>query len=388
MRHYETLHGPTNVYIVNELLPFDLFDFMSHYKEKITTEVVAVVLRELLEALQFLQSKRVAHRDLKPENVLLEVTRNEIVVKLCDFNLCALLPENSSALGTFVGSPGFFAPEALLTPSFCAFKADVFSFGCIALELLTSSKFFSELWIAAYSCLQTVEAPLFSQTIRRATQTAHSEVVRLHCKTNACIGDVVIHALALQPALRASAAALRANVWICKASKFAAADLLNGRQQRKFIDVPSTLTLLVAAPSVSGQLERAPTSPSAAAVAAVTAAATATATAAAAAAAATGALNNTSLPSPAVPGASRKKSTQFALSAAEPDIQVRSPATTIKLPSSVLSLAASNITQRSRRRLTVTGNGVAAEECCARGGAAASAVVTPPPLARRGTLLI
>jgi serine/threonine protein kinase len=371
VRHYETLHGPTNVYIVNELLPFDLFDFMSHYKEKITTEVVAVVLRELLEALQFLQSKRVAHRDLKPENVLLEVTRNEIVVKLCDFNLCALLPENSSALGTFVGSPGFFAPEALLTPSFCAFKADVFSFGCIALELLTSSKFFSELWIAAYSCLQTVEAPLFSQTIRRATQTAHSEVVRLHCKTNAYISDVVIHALALQPALRASAAALRANVWICKASKFAAADLLNGRQQRKFIDVPSTLTLLVATPSVSGQLERAPTSPSAAAVAAATAAD------------ATGALN-TSLPSPAspVPGASRKKSTQFALSAAEPDIQVRSPATTIKLPSSVLSLAASNITQRSRRRLTVTGNVVAAKECCA------SAVVTPPPLARRGTLLV
>jgi len=213
----------------------DLYEFMSRYKDRLTPVVAAVVLRELLEGLKFLKRRRIAHRDLKPENVLVDVAKNEVVVKICDFNLCAFLPPESSILSGFVGTTGFFAPEVLLTGSFCALKADVYSFGCIALEVLTSPKFFSGVWMAAFACVQTVDAPNFSQAVRLATTEAHREL-RKHGVGALC--DAVLHALALQPALRATPASLRANAWIAGASKFQAADTLNDRQPRKFVDVP------------------------------------------------------------------------------------------------------------------------------------------------------
>ena len=234
--HHEALHGSRNLYIINELLPMDLYDFLGRFKDRITPVVAAVVLRELLDGLRFLEGKRIAHRDLKPENVLVEVTRNEVVVKICDFNLCAFLPPSSSILTDFVGSPGFFAPEVLLTRSFCALKADMYGFGCIALEMLATPKFFSGVWMSAFACIQTIDAPNFSQAIKHATAEAQKEL-RRHGLPQ--LSEALLHALALQPALRASATALRANAWLAGASKFQAADVLNDRQHRKVIEVPA-----------------------------------------------------------------------------------------------------------------------------------------------------
>lgn len=58
------------------------------------------------------------------------------LVKLIDFGLCtkAMTPEYD-ALRDFCGSPGFFAPEMLLADSYDGFKADVWSVGCILLEV-------------------------------------------------------------------------------------------------------------------------------------------------------------------------------------------------------------------------------------------------------------
>lgn len=245
VRHFETLHAAHNLYIVNEILPMDLFEFMGRYKDKVTTTVAAVLIRELLDGIIYMESKRIAHRDLKPENVLVEVTRNEIVVKICDFNLCAILPENSSILNTFVGSPGFFAPETLLTKSFCALKADVFSFGCIALELLVSSTFFSGVWMAAFTCIQTADAPGFSQAIKKATVAVNQEISRQFTPD---ITNLMLQSLSLQPLLRANAASIRSNSWLISASKFQAADILNDRTRRKYVDVPSPLLLPRATP--------------------------------------------------------------------------------------------------------------------------------------------
>jgi len=179
-------------------------------------------------------------RDLKPENILVDLTKNEVVVKICDFNLCAFLPPDSSILCDFVGSPGFFAPEALLTRSFCAIKADMYSFGCIALEMLASAKFFSVTWMEAFACTQTCDAPNFSQAIKHATAAAQQELRRQH---NSAMVDGIMSALLLQPTLRATPTALRCNSWITGASKFQAADTLNERQPRKVVDLPSPVSM-------------------------------------------------------------------------------------------------------------------------------------------------
>lgn len=60
----------------------------------------------------------------------------ENLVKLIDFGLCtkAVTPQDHM-LRDFCGSPGFFAPEILLHESYDGLKADVWSLGCILLEV-------------------------------------------------------------------------------------------------------------------------------------------------------------------------------------------------------------------------------------------------------------
>lgn len=54
------------------------------------------------------------------------------LVKIIDFGLCT---KATSALHDFCGSPGFFAPELLLHESYDGLKADIWSIGCILLEV-------------------------------------------------------------------------------------------------------------------------------------------------------------------------------------------------------------------------------------------------------------
>lgn len=62
------------------------------------------------------------------------------LVKLVDFGLCTkAVTSEHDALRDFCGSPGFFAPEMLLADSYDGFKADVWSVGCILLEVRSTA---------------------------------------------------------------------------------------------------------------------------------------------------------------------------------------------------------------------------------------------------------
>lgn len=60
----------------------------------------------------------------------------EHLVKLIDFGLCTkAVSSPDHMLHDFCGSPGFFAPEILLHECYDGMKADVWSLGCILLEV-------------------------------------------------------------------------------------------------------------------------------------------------------------------------------------------------------------------------------------------------------------
>jgi serine/threonine protein kinase len=94
----------------------------------------------------------VCHRDLKPENILLvfDTKAGKLVdLKLCDFGLSTRF-QSKQRLTDFCGSPGFFAPEMLTEGSYLGDKADVWSVGCILLELVLGHERFCDIWMSAY----------------------------------------------------------------------------------------------------------------------------------------------------------------------------------------------------------------------------------------------
>ncbi|KAH8094328.1 protein kinase [Aureococcus anophagefferens] len=66
----------------------------------------------------------------------------------------------------FCGSPGFFPPEMVTAPDYDPFKVDVWSVGCVALELLLGRQWFSDRWLPASKL--TGDRPEFAEALALA----------------------------------------------------------------------------------------------------------------------------------------------------------------------------------------------------------------------------
>lgn len=98
-------------------------------------EVILVITKEILIALEYLHNQGKIHRDLKSQNILLNQSGE---VKLTDFGVSTQLSSNFSRRNTTVGTPYWMAPEVILNNNGGhSYKADIWSLGCCAYELFT-----------------------------------------------------------------------------------------------------------------------------------------------------------------------------------------------------------------------------------------------------------
>uniref|UniRef100_A0A3Q3F7C9 Trio Rho guanine nucleotide exchange factor b n=1 Tax=Labrus bergylta TaxID=56723 RepID=A0A3Q3F7C9_9LABR len=105
----------------------------------LTEEKVALYLRDILEALHYLHSWRIAHLDLKPENIVVEHAFSQPVIKLTDFGDAAQLnPSSSSYIHPLLGSPEFSAPELVLGQP-ASLLSDLWSLGVVTYVLLSGA---------------------------------------------------------------------------------------------------------------------------------------------------------------------------------------------------------------------------------------------------------
>ena len=102
---------------------------------------VIALLRDVARALQYAHERGVVHRDIKPDNVML--SGGAAVV--ADFGIAKAVrvAQGSGATagltqtGTGIGTPAYMAPEQAIGDPSTDHRADIYSFGCLAYELLT-----------------------------------------------------------------------------------------------------------------------------------------------------------------------------------------------------------------------------------------------------------
>ncbi|MBA0739595.1 hypothetical protein Gogos_012851, partial [Gossypium gossypioides] len=90
---------------------------------------------ETADALSYLHASKTIHRDVKTNNILLD---NNFTVKVADFGLSRLFPTNVTHVSTAPqGTPGYVDPEYHQCYQLTE-KSDVFSFGVVLVELISS----------------------------------------------------------------------------------------------------------------------------------------------------------------------------------------------------------------------------------------------------------
>jgi len=112
----------------------DLHQMIKSQKRSLSLAVARRWSRELLDGLAFLHSISIVHRDLKPSNLLIF---KDMTLKLGDFGLAREAEElEAIPVRREICTLWYRAPELIMGDTFYNSRIDVWSAGCIMLEML------------------------------------------------------------------------------------------------------------------------------------------------------------------------------------------------------------------------------------------------------------
>jgi serine/threonine-protein kinase len=144
--------------------------------------------REIADALQYAHEHDVVHRDIKPENILLSGGH----ALVADFGIARAISNargmKLTETGLFVGTAAYMSPEQASGETPVDARADVYSLGCVAYEMLTGTPPFDGPTRLAVIAKHSAEAAAPVRTRRATVEQA--------------IDDAVLKALAKAPADR------------------------------------------------------------------------------------------------------------------------------------------------------------------------------------------
>ncbi|CDO96888.1 unnamed protein product [Coffea canephora] len=115
-----------------------------------TRQKICIGIAKGLSFLHDESALKIVHRDIKTNNILLD---KELNPKISDFGLAKLVEEENTHISTRVaGTIGYMAPEYALW-GYLTYKADVYSFGIVALEIVAGKSNMSYRPSEDYVCL-------------------------------------------------------------------------------------------------------------------------------------------------------------------------------------------------------------------------------------------
>ncbi|CAK64627.1 unnamed protein product (macronuclear) [Paramecium tetraurelia] len=128
-KFYEVYESTNKIYVVMEKL--------NKLRNDYDHEEIKLIMKAILEGVNYIHSKNIIHRDLKIDNILID---DENQVKIIDFGLaCQFI--NVESRNISCGTPGYIAPEVLINKSF-DYKSDIFSIGVVMYQLYFNKHLF------------------------------------------------------------------------------------------------------------------------------------------------------------------------------------------------------------------------------------------------------
>ncbi len=138
------------------------------------------ILRDVAAALAYAHAEGVIHRDIKPENVLMSGG----VAVVTDFGVAKAMDaattgggHSLTSMGVALGTPAYMAPEQASADPRIDHRADIYSFGCLAYELLTGASPFAGRPPQQMLAAHVTDAPEALSKRRPATPAALAALV-------------------------------------------------------------------------------------------------------------------------------------------------------------------------------------------------------------------
>ena len=130
-----------DLYLVFEYMEADLYNVV---KANILQDIhKRFIIYQICKALKFIHSADIVHRDLKPSNVFIN---SDCSIKLGDFGLARTLLSSKQGfepiVTDYVATRWYRAPEMLLGSPNYTKSVDMWSVGCILIEILTRKPLF------------------------------------------------------------------------------------------------------------------------------------------------------------------------------------------------------------------------------------------------------
>ncbi len=137
---YDVEQQGETAYIAMEYVDGKTLDHLLTSSETLAPERIFSVLAQTAVALDYAHQKGIVHRDIKPANIMIAA---DGTAKITDFGIAkATASEQFTLTGTIVGTPHYMSPEQVQGKPVDG-RADQFSLGVIAYEILTGDKPFT-----------------------------------------------------------------------------------------------------------------------------------------------------------------------------------------------------------------------------------------------------
>lgn len=148
-------------YIFMEFVNGPPLEKMLLHEQTPDKETLLSIFRQTAAALDYAHKKGIVHRDIKPANIMIH---EDGTAKVTDFGVAKIVSQQMTLAGTMMGTPSYMSPEQVQGTEING-RADQFSLGVIAYEVLTGEKPFVAEYLPTLLFKIVREEPLAPQRL-------------------------------------------------------------------------------------------------------------------------------------------------------------------------------------------------------------------------------